>query len=75
MMDFDFKQLARQYKDELLISVIPITWDQKLWWVHVESLISLLKGGKWKGCFHIPRALLQCYKVLQQLDSEACRGK
>ena len=92
-----------------------LEWDQKLWWVHVETLISLLKGyyhtedkrclewfekiheytwnhfpdpeygewfgylnrrgevllplkgGKWKGCFHIPRALLQCYTLLEKL--------
>lgn len=24
-----------------------------------------LKGGKWKGCFHIPRALFQVYKTLE----------
>lgn len=92
-----------------------LEWDQKLWWVHVETLISLLKGyrltgskeclewfekihdytwshfkdsehpewfgylnrrgeplltlkgGKWKGCFHVPRGLYQCWKVLEQL--------
>ena len=84
-----------------------LEWDQKLWWVHIETLISLikgyqltgskeclawfekihnytwqhfkdpeyrewwgylnrqgevlleLKGGKWKGCFHVPRGLFQ----------------
>jgi N-acylglucosamine 2-epimerase len=89
-----------------------LEWDQKLWWVHVETLISLLKGyhltgsevclqwfekvhdytwshfkdkeypewfgylnrrgevlltlkgGKWKGCFHVPRGLYQCWKTL-----------
>lgn len=25
-----------------------------------------LKGGKWKGCFHIPRALLQVYRTLEK---------
>ncbi|MGB5632934.1 MAG: AGE family epimerase/isomerase, partial [Waterburya sp.] len=82
-----------------------LEWDQKLWWVHLETLVALLmgfnltgrkdcwswfnrvhnytwnhfadsehgewfgylnrrgeillnlKGGKWKGCFHVPRAL------------------
>src|SRR5690606_37627499 len=86
-----------------------LEWDQKLWWVHMETLISLLKGywltgdircwewfekiheyswkhfadpeygewygylnrrgevllplkgGKWKGCFHVPRGLYQCW--------------
>ena len=93
-----------------------LEWDQKLWWVHIETLISLLKGyqltgdqkclkwfekvhdytwthfkdkehpewygylnrrgevllplkgGKWKGCFHVPRGLFQCWKVLQNLS-------
>ena len=92
-----------------------LEWDQKLWWVHVETLISMikgyqltgskeclkwfekiheytwdhfkdkeypewygylnrrgevllpLKGGKWKGCFHVPRGLYQCYKTLEKL--------
>ena len=81
-----------------------LEWDQKLWWVHIETLITMLKGyqltgneeclkwfervheytwshftdakhpewygylnrqgevllplkgGKWKGCFHVPRS-------------------
>lgn len=89
-----------------------LEWDQKLWWVHSESLVALsmawrltgnskcrdwfervheytwrvfsdpvngewfgylnrqgkvllyLKGGKWKGCFHLPRALFLCWKQL-----------
>jgi N-acylglucosamine 2-epimerase len=93
-----------------------LEWDQKLWWVHIETLISLLKGyqltgskeclewfekvhhytwehfkdpehpewwgylnrqgevllnlkgGKWKGCFHVPRGLYQCWKTLEIID-------
>lgn len=93
-----------------------LEWDQKLWWVHIETLISLikgykltgnpqcldwfktvheytwshfpdpgygewygylnrrgevllpLKGGKWKGCFHVPRGLLQVWKTLESLE-------
>jgi len=26
-----------------------------------------LKGGKWKGCFHIPRALYQCSMTFEEL--------
>jgi N-acylglucosamine 2-epimerase len=92
-----------------------LEWDQKLWWVHMESLVSLLKGymhtgdvrcwqwfervheyswkhfadpeygewfgylnrqgevllplkgGKWKGCFHVPRGLFQCWKTLNAI--------
>ncbi len=93
-----------------------LEWDQKLWWVHCEALISLLKGyrltrkaeclewfekvhgytwkhfrdpehpewfgylnrrgevllplkgGKWKGCFHLPRCLYQCRRILSKMD-------
>ena len=92
-----------------------LEWDQKLWWVHIETLISMLKafrltgkqvyadwfekvheytwshfkdadngewygylnrrgevllplkGGKWKGCFHVPRGLYQCWNTLSKL--------
>lgn len=92
-----------------------LEWDQKLWWVHIETMISLLKGylhtgdercwqwfeklhhyswkhfadpekgewfgylnrqgevllplkgGKWKGCFHVPRGLYQCWKTLNKI--------
>ncbi|MDD4631990.1 MAG: AGE family epimerase/isomerase [Proteiniphilum sp.] len=95
-----------------------LEWDQKLWWVHLETLISLLKGyqltgsetclqwfekvhdytwshfkdpeysewwgylnrqgevlldlkgGKWKGCFHVPRGLYQCWKIMESINEE-----
>lgn len=91
-----------------------LEWDQKLWWVHLESAIAMikgyqltgnkkclewfekldeymwshfrdeehpewygylnrrgevllpLKGGKWKGCFHVPRGLYQCWQTLEK---------
>lgn len=94
---------------------LQLEWDQKLWWVHLETLVALakayhatgrhecwqwyqrvhgytwghfsdpqhgewfgylnrrgeklltLKGGKWKGCFHVPRALWLCYRELTEL--------
>jgi N-acylglucosamine 2-epimerase len=27
-----------------------------------------LKGGKWKGCFHVPRAMYQCWKTFENLE-------
>ena len=27
-----------------------------------------LKGGKWKGCFHVPRALYQLYEISKRLN-------
>lgn len=93
-----------------------LEWDQKLWWVHIETLISLikgyyhtgnpdclkwfekvhdytwshfpdpqygewfgylnrrgevllpLKGGKWKGCFHVPRGLCQVWRTLEKIN-------
>lgn len=92
-----------------------LEWDQKLWWVHLESAVAMikgyqltgdecclawfkkldeymwshfrdeeypewygylnrrgevllpLKGGKWKGCFHVPRGLYQCWMILDKL--------
>ena len=92
-----------------------LEWDQKLWWVHIETLITMikgyeltgngkclewfervheyvwshfldpehpewfgylnrrgevlltLKGGKWKGCFHVPRGLMQVWKSLERI--------
>jgi N-acylglucosamine 2-epimerase len=26
------------------------------------------KGGKWKGCFHVPRGLYQGWKVLEKIE-------
>ncbi len=94
-----------------------LEWDQKLWWVHIETLITLikgyaltgneeclrwfekvhdyswahfadaefgewygylnrqgevllnLKGGKWKGCFHVPRGMFQVWKTLEKINS------
>ncbi len=102
------------YKDRLGHPTQQLEWDQKLWWVHIETLISMikgyrltgsrecldkfelvhdytwshfrdseypewygyldrrgevllpLKGGKWKGCFHVPRGLYQCWKTLEE---------
>jgi len=93
-----------------------LEWDQKFWWVHIETLVSLikgywhtgnneclewfwkvndytwshypdpeygewfgylnrrgevllpLKGGKWKGCFHVPRGLYQIWKTIDRLQ-------
>lgn len=91
-----------------------LEWDQKLWWVHIESAIAMLKGyqltgnekclewfmkldaylwdnfkdkeypewygylnrrgevllplkgGKWKGCFHVPRGLYQIWQLSEK---------
>ena len=96
-----------------------LEWSQKLWWVHLESLVALvmgyrltgrrecwqwyqklhdytwehfadpqhgewfgycerrgdvllnLKGGKWKGCFHVPRALFLCWQQFASLSMES----
>ncbi|OHB51457.1 MAG: N-acylglucosamine 2-epimerase [Planctomycetes bacterium GWF2_42_9] len=95
-----------------------LEWDQKLWWVHLETLVALLmayestgkdeywqwfekihdyswqhfadkqygewfgylnrhgevllqlKGGKWKGCFHAPRAFWRCFLELEKLAAK-----
>jgi N-acylglucosamine 2-epimerase len=107
------------FKDRKGNPPLQLEWDQKLWWVHVESLITMLKGyqltgseaclewferihdytwthfkdtehpewfgylnrqgevllelkgGKWKGCFHIPRGLFQCWRIMEQLNAQS----
>ena len=27
-----------------------------------------LKGGKWKGCFHVPRGLYQIWRILDRIQ-------
>lgn len=29
-----------------------------------------LKGGKWKGCFHVPRAMYQCWKAFESIEKD-----
>jgi len=40
------------------------------WWGYLnrrgEVLLSL-KGGKWKGCFHVPRALYLCSNIFEKI--------
>jgi N-acylglucosamine 2-epimerase len=103
------------FMDILNKPVQQLEWDQKLWWVHIETLITLLKGylytgdaacwkqfekvhkwtwqhfpdpkygewfgylnregkpllklkgGKWKGCYHVPRGLYQCWQTLEKI--------
>ncbi len=37
-----------------------LEWDQKLWWVHIESLISLLKGYQLTGDRNVWNGLKKC---------------
>ena len=103
------------FMDRLGKPLLDLEWDQKLWWVHIEAAIAMikgylltgnkkalewfvkldeylwskfkdekfpewfgyldrrgnilipLKGGKWKGCFHVPRGLFQISSILQQI--------
>ena len=103
------------FMDRLGHPLQQLAWDQKLWWVHRETLITMikgyqltgnqkclewfekvhnytwehfadkeypewfgylnrqgevlltLKGGKWKGCFHVPRGLFQCWTILDEI--------
>jgi len=33
------------------------------------------KGGKWKGCFHIPRALLTCIRFFEEIEAAHDGGR
>ncbi len=39
-----------------------------------DVLLSL-KGGKWKGCFHVPRGLFQVMKTLEEVKDSAPKEK
>ena len=106
------------FMDRLGRPLQQLEWDQKLWWVHIETLITMikgyeltgnkecldwfmrvheyvwshfmdpeypewfgylnrrgevlltLKGGKWKGCFHVPRGLMQVYQTLERIAAK-----
>ena len=34
-----------------------------------------LKGGKWKGCFHVPRGLYQVWQTLEKIDAKSPKGE
>jgi N-acylglucosamine 2-epimerase len=38
-----------------------------------ERLLDL-KGGKWKGCFHVPRALYLCYRQFEAIAGQMSDG-
>ncbi len=70
------KILKKIYQQELFDSVIPF-WENH----SVDSKyggylnrkgerLLPLKGGKWKGCFHVPRGLYMCMREFEKL--EAC---
>ena len=31
------------------------------------EVLLTLKGGKWKGCFHVPRGLMQVYQTRERI--------
>ncbi len=33
------------------------------------------KGGKWKGCFHVPRALLTCIRFFEEIEAGTTESK
>jgi len=33
--------------------------------------VMTLKGGKWKGCFHVPRTLWRCWQILEDLKGRS----
>lgn len=106
------------FMDVLEKPPVQLEWDQKLWWVHVEAMITFakgylhtgneacatwfkrlhdytwshfpdaefgewygylnrqgevllpLKGGKWKGCFHVPRGLYQLWQTMEKIEEK-----
>lgn len=41
-------------------------------YLHRDGSVSVpLKGNLWKGCFHLPRMQLVCWKLLEQMQAQA----
>ncbi|MBQ8969087.1 MAG: AGE family epimerase/isomerase [Bacteroidaceae bacterium] len=34
------------------------------------EVLLTLKGGKWKGCFHVPRGLFQVWQTLERIAAK-----
>ena len=77
MVERDFSGLGEHYRRALLEDVMPF-WerhsidDEYAEWLGYlnrrgEVLLDL-KGGKWKGCFHVPRALYLCWSRFKELS-------
>jgi N-acylglucosamine 2-epimerase len=32
-----------------------------------------LKGGKWKGCYHVPRGLFRCYSLFKEIENKSAK--
>lgn len=46
-------------------------YGEWLGYLHRDGSPSLyFKGSMWKGCFHLPRALFLCFKLLEEIASE-----
>ena len=39
------------------------------------QLNQTFKGGPYKGCFHVPRALLYCLQALEQIQLESAAAQ
>ena len=47
--------------------------DQGEWFGYLNrrgEVLMPLKGGKWKGCFHVPRGLFWCGRILDDLIAD-----
>lgn len=43
------------------------------WWGYLNrkgEVLLNMKGGKWKGCFHVPRGLFQLWKICESLGKQ-----
>jgi N-acylglucosamine 2-epimerase len=46
--------------------------DYGEWWGYLDRhgrLLIPLKGGKWKGCFHVPRAMFELWRIFERLGN------
>jgi N-acylglucosamine 2-epimerase len=44
------------------------------WWGYLDrrgEVLLPLKGGKWKGCFHVPRGLYQLWTTMDKISAKS----
>ncbi len=47
-------------------------YGEWLGYLHRDGTLCLdVRGGKWKGCFHVPRAVWKCWRMLEEQQSGA----
>lgn len=58
---------------DVLLQTLEFGWDREYgeWFGYLNrwgEVLLPIYGGKWKGCFHVPRALFRCFEEFSKLS-------